>query len=165
MRACLGDQELPTSGAEEAPPHRFSAAHLPPLMPVMGYAHTAHAAKHLPALLSRVPPHLRAKLLAASKKVASNAEGGATIASGTAPAPAAAASVLPQPPVLGSSPWEDWPVYGPDDCSTTAPLVATAWDAHMSSLKLGRSFSAHESPVHDGGWGYFLETDQLGRRI
>jgi len=124
-----GDDYLASSSVSSP---AFSAAQLPPLMPVQGYSHTSHAAKHQSDLFSRISRHLH---------------------QGTAPSKRPESQT--QTPPLGSSPWVDWPVFGPVDCSAPDAFVETLWDEHMRHLKTGTAL-----PEHDGGWGYYRSKTQ-----
>lgn len=132
---------------EEEGVHRFSEAQQPPIRNIEGYAHTPHGQKHAVELLSRVPHDLRASLLALLSSQHSPGRGnngdvgndsGITSSSKTSGhsdvLSGAGNEAQSQLPVLGASPWENWPVFEPNDCNAVSEKVETAWDRHVAKL-------------------------------
>ena len=142
MLDCLGPV---VHGPEGVPTGklRFSAAQQPPIVPIEGYSATAHAARHLNEIFSRLPVSLRPGHAGGSSVTRSIPGGpqGATWAS-TVAAKTEATTGLHIPPV-GTKPWALWPTFGPGDCNDGRPFVETAWDQHLVRL---RSLSQHHPP-------------------
>ena len=124
----------------EAGVQRFSAAQQPPVAAVEGYAHTPHGQLHAAQLLARLPSALRCALRPPS--AAPGLSGGHGYSHDDGGNDGGDAAL----PVLGASPWDDWPVFGPADCNAASGKVETAWDKHVSTLGLPGAYSQAHLP-------------------
>jgi len=142
--------------------HRFSEAQQPPIRNIEGYVHTPHGQKHANKLLSRAPPDLRSFLMlptasSSSQHISGPVKNGSGGSYGDNTSRRSrehnkdsnddgnetSESLLP---VLGASPWDDWPVFEPNDCNAGSEKVETAWDRHAAKLGQPGAYSQTNLP-------------------